>query len=887
MKIFLALFVLILIACSDSSSSSGSANEIPENLISEDAKHPEMLAVKSSGVSIQLGEMTAEFSYDFSIDKHEVTCGEFQSLMKMAKCENKNLPITNVTFYDAVLFANAKSKSENLDTVYIYNEASFDSDGNCTNLSGYQVNFKKNGYRLPTEAEWVLVAKANWNPKNSWNAENSDYQLQPICTAKDTAGKTCDFAGNALEWINDWMGNFSKTTVVDFVGASDGGNLGERILKGGSFRNSAEAITLENRKDIYTVTSATKANYVGFRLALGKISNPTWLDSKGSATNSPIRVLASSGTLKKFTQTFRNKLVFRNDETGNLTFVNYANGLLSATEIVDTLDAYHPAISPDGKRVAFCTKPEGISGKSALYVRDLNSDGSNLVKLDVESAAIPRWRIVAGDTEIVYVSSTGNNANETDWKKESTWSVKFSGGKFGEPQKIFAGTFNAGVSSNNQFALSGARLLRANVNGKNVIWYGEEQACNASFSDSTKQTLFLDFGGKLGQEFSGKSYAAHEEILIADSLGKLTKMIPAPENFTFDHTEWVQSQKNFAVASLTNSDGAHTKIALVNTLDSSVTELVEGAELWHPDLWVGNSQNENAELDLDSAGMYLPEDYDYVQSKYRLKMELYWENLPETEILCVGSSRMEWGLNPELYPERKMFNMAVSGIDINREMYFVKNYVMRHAENLKAIVFSMDIDNYRGMRGIAEKIFAASGYVYDANHQFWENGIPKNFIEAVKEAPGDREFMKNYTQRGYIHSPSKSWGNSPVEILSDTIYTETEAVYMDQKYAEFFELVDQFAALNIYVIAIIFPQNPEYKNTGSFGRYGPQRSVAKKRIAWLDSIAKVKPNFILMDENKMGDHDYTDEMALDYDHLSYLGANQVTTRLDSVLKTLP
>ncbi|MCI5600395.1 MAG: TIGR02171 family protein, partial [Hallerella sp.] len=332
---------------------------------------------------------------------------------------------------------------------------------------------------------------------------------------------------------------------------------------------------------------------------------------------------------------------------------------------------------------------------------------------------------------------------------------------------------------------------------------------------------------------------------------------------------------------------AHTKIALVNTLDSSVTELVEGAELWHPDLWVGNSQNENAELDLDSAGMYLPEDYDYVQSKYRLKMELYWENLPETEILCVGSSRMEWGLNPELYPERKMFNMAVSGIDINREMYFVKNYVMRHAENLKAIVFSMDIDNYRGMRGIAEKIFAASGYVYDANHQFWENGIPKNFIEAVKEAPGDREFMKNYTQRGYIHSPSKSWGNSPVEILSDTIYTETEAVYMDQKYAEFFELVDQFAALNIYVIAIIFPQNPEYKNTGSFGRYGPQRSVAKKRIAWLDSIAKVKPNFILMDENKMGDHDYTDEMALDYDHLSYLGANQVTTRLDSVLKTLP
>lgn len=41
-----------------------------------------------------------------------------------------------------------------------------------------------------------------------------------------------------------------------------------------------------------------------------------------------------------------------------------------------------------------------------------------------------------------------------------------------------------------------------------------------------------------------------------------------------------------------------------------------------------------------------------------------------------------------------------------------------------------------------------------------------------------------------------------------------------------------------------------------------------------------------MDENKMGDHDYTDAMAFDYDHLSYLGAAQLTHRLDSLLNTL-
>ena len=47
------------------------------------------------------------------------------------------------------------------------------------------------------------------------------------------------------------------------------------------------------------------------------------------------------------------------------------------------------------KKVAFCTGPEGSkSDTSSLYVRDLNAEGSNLVKLDVKGAAIPRWRVL-------------------------------------------------------------------------------------------------------------------------------------------------------------------------------------------------------------------------------------------------------------------------------------------------------------------------------------------------------------------------------------------------------------------------------------------------------------------------------------------------------------
>lgn len=41
-----------------------------------------------------------------------------------------------------------------------------------------------------------------------------------------------------------------------------------------------------------------------------------------------------------------------------------------------------------------------------------------------------------------------------------------------------------------------------------------------------------------------------------------------------------------------------------------------------------------------------------------------------------------------------------------------------------------------------------------------------------------------------------------------------------------------------------------------------------------------------MDKNKFGNHDYTDDMARDSDHLAGLGAEQLTHRLDSLIHTL-
>jgi hypothetical protein len=119
---------------------------------------------------------------------------------------------------------------------------------------------------------------------------------------------------------------------------------------------------------------------VGFRLAFGKIPDAIWMGTDGRANASVVIPIANSSTIHDLTGTYRAKLAFRNDLSGNLAYVDYSSGILSVTEIVDTMEVFHPEISPDGNRVAFCTGLEGVSGKSSLYVRDLNASGSNLVK---------------------------------------------------------------------------------------------------------------------------------------------------------------------------------------------------------------------------------------------------------------------------------------------------------------------------------------------------------------------------------------------------------------------------------------------------------------------------------------------------------------------------
>ena len=878
-----------------------------------------MFLMKSTGSTVVLGNdapeanvnerpaMKVTFSYDFWMSQHETTCGEFNELMKnvtgfVLNCENDSLPVTNVTYYDAVLFANERSKAAGFDTAYTYLKKNVDFEKHCVNLEGFEYHPERKSYRLPTEAEWIFAAIQNWNPEqNAWTAENSDYKLHPVCTKTDE-NEPCDLVGNAMEWMNDWFGHFRDTTVVNYVGAPDGGSFAQRVVKGGSYRSQVSSITLFGRGDVYTVTSSTRADYVGFRLAYGDIPNAVWMGANGKALVSRVTPLANTSSVHSFTKSYKTKLVFRNDVSGNLAFIDYSSGILSLVEIEDSLDAYHPEISPDGNRVAFCTKFEGVEGKSDLYVRDLNAEGSNLVKLDVESAAIPRWRVLPnGDTVIVYVTDAGNNKNESDFKSASTWQVSFANGKFGVPRKLFDGAYHGGVSADNRLAVTGARILRAFVadSGKTLeqtafdtVWYNGEQACNVSLSqDGRKRTLFLDFASSTGRKFVGERYATHQRIFVADSTGRLIQSVKSPVGTTFDHSEWVSHVPNIAVATLMGGNGAHFKIVLVNLSDSSFIELAKGDELWHPNVWSDyiEDESENA-LNLDSACVYMTEN-SYVTTRImKVKMDLFWQYKDSAEVVIIGSSRSFAGVDPEFIKSRFAINMAYSAEDLEGTLFYIQNYILPLMPKLKVIVLALDYDRWyvRDENWIAW-FSNIPGYEYDKNHGFWKDGLIGDMVAASQKAlnPDADEYLLYGYHKGLFCSLTEGWGDDMPEVSYDSLWFEKDSSAIHFNLYKLSVILELSKNQGVQVVGIVFPQSPNYLNTGAWGRYGPTRKAAKILQNKVAELENRYSNFTVMDEYHDGYHDYEYKSFSNDDHLGHWGAALMAIRLDSLFQRLP
>ncbi len=194
------------------------------------------------------------FTENFWMDTTEVTQGQYQTLMTATYSGytsplwsstyglGDNYPVYYVTWYDAVLYCNARTKATgSIDTVYKYTSIIGKPGDSCV-LEGLTIDLSKKGFRLPTEAQWEYACRAEnttayyWGDlsteagNHAWYSGNSSSTNAVALKQKNGYG-LYDMNGNVWEWCNDWDGSYSSDLQNDPVGPSIGE---ERISRGGS-----------------------------------------------------------------------------------------------------------------------------------------------------------------------------------------------------------------------------------------------------------------------------------------------------------------------------------------------------------------------------------------------------------------------------------------------------------------------------------------------------------------------------------------------------------------------------------------------------------------------------------------------------------------------------
>jgi formylglycine-generating enzyme required for sulfatase activity len=209
---------------------------------------------------------------DFLMGRYQVTQKEWTEVMgsnpSLFKGDYK--PVESVSWYDAVEFCNKKSELEGLQKCY---------SGEGEDIA---CDFSKNGYRLPTEAEWEYAARGG-NLANGLDLRNGNktyYKYSGSNTIDDVAWYSCnsgnkthpvgrkqanelgiyDMSGNVCEWCYDrYVPYYNDSYIKQRSSLSSR----TRINKGGAWIFDANNCRVAFRDSDYPDDSF---DLIGFRL---------------------------------------------------------------------------------------------------------------------------------------------------------------------------------------------------------------------------------------------------------------------------------------------------------------------------------------------------------------------------------------------------------------------------------------------------------------------------------------------------------------------------------------------------------------------------------------------------------------------------------------------